>query len=106
MGFSQGEHLEAPLECVFSNGTLSLAVRAAVTDARNATCKAPAWPLSRSGAHAAPSGLTVAPFQGGEKVCCHCTKADESLVLRRSLVAWVGETRASVLSLGFCGQLC
>ena len=52
-GPSQGEHLEAPLECVFSNGTLSLAVRAAVTGAQNATCKAPAWPLSRSGAHAA-----------------------------------------------------
>jgi hypothetical protein len=49
-GGAQGEHLAEPLECVFTNGSLSLAVRAAVTGAGGATCVAPAWPLDRSGA--------------------------------------------------------
>jgi hypothetical protein len=49
-GGAQGEHLAEPLECVFTNGSLSLAVRAAVSGAGGATCVAPAWPLDRSGA--------------------------------------------------------
>ncbi|KAK9837118.1 hypothetical protein WJX81_003998 [Elliptochloris bilobata] len=77
----QGEHLAEPLQCVFSNGSLSLAVRARVCDAGNATCTAPAWPLDRNDA-----AVALAVHAGGCQAgfAFHFYRAPQPLRVRPS----------------------
>ncbi len=45
---AQGEGLNQPLTCTFSNGSVSLASQAHIHDAGRATCQAPSWPQINS----------------------------------------------------------